>query len=110
MPSAHATVGAIVVCHRVPSAWRSLRRVRQRWQGAQAGSDTRLYKASVCDFPCTQKCWPALMIPAGVVWLALGLLPRAARGGDTFAKIHLALQYMPVHPRNGQGWDVQVLI
>ena len=28
------------------------------------------------------------MIPAGVVWLALGLLPSAARGGDTFAKIH----------------------
>ena len=28
-----------------------------------------------------------IALPAGIVWLALGLLPSGARVGDTFAKI-----------------------
>src|SRR5215472_15597376 len=101
MPSAHATVGAIVGCHRVPSVWRSLRRVWQRWQGAQAGSGTRLYKASVKEFILILANWKA---SAGDVWtVPIGLnVGKVVKLGRLPVKFEPGLQYMPVHPQNGQ--------
>jgi len=49
---------------------------------------------------------------SGNVWtVPIGVgVGKVVKLGRLPVKFQLALQYMPVHPQNGQEWDVQVLI